>query len=666
MNKKLISLVIGVSLFSSLIGCSKQSSETAKADSTSTAVANAAILSSINVSSGESETVGAANTFIELGSTTTITGSGATVEKNKITITAAGIYSIKGTLTDGQIIVNAGDEDKVYIILNGVNITCSNSAPIYIKNSKKTVISLADNTKNYVKDGASYVFEDKSNEEPNAAIYSKDELTFIGKGSLDVSANYKNGITSKDDLKIENGIITVNSKEDGLLGKDSVVVTNGTITINAGADGIKSTNAEDSKKGYVLIEGGKFNITSAQDGIQAEINALVKNGDITINSGGGSKNAVTKREEMNQPGMRQGANSQNTNTTNSSNNTNTTNTAQSEESTSAKAIKAGVNIVTEGGTFKIDSSDDAMHSNNNLVINNGAFNIATGDDAFHSDSTLTINKGTIDISKSYEGIEGETITINGGNINLTSSDDGLNASGGNDSSGNTGDFDKNNTSQNSGKPGAESADNGLININGGYITVNAGGDGVDSNGSINMKDGTVIVNGPTNDGNGALDYNGTFEIKGGTLIAAGSSGMAQAPSTSSTANSIKINLSSQTANTLVHIENEAGENILTFAPSKEYSSVVVTSPNIKTGSTYKVYLGGSSTGTAKNGVYSNGTYTKGKEIGSVKISSTVSELTQEGVTVNTRGGGGGQGGPMGPRGQGQDQGAPNGMQPPQK
>jgi len=654
MNKKLISLVIGVSLFSSLIGCTKQNSETAKSDSTTNS--NAAILSNINISSGESESVGVANTFIELGNTTTITGSGATVANNKITITSAGTYSIKGTLTDGQIIVNAGDEDKVYIILNGVNITCSNSAPIYIKNSKKTIISLADNTKNYIKDGASYVFEDKSTDEPNAAIYSKDELTFIGKGSLTVDANYKNGITSKDDLKIENGTITVNAKEDGLLGKDTVVVTNGNITINSGADGIKSTNTEDSKKGYVLIEGGKFNITAAQDGIQAETNALVKNGDITINSGGGNKNAASKREEMNQPGMRQGSNSQTTNTTN---------TTESEESTSAKAIKAGANVITEGGTFNIDSSDDALHSNNNLVINNGVFKIATGDDAFHGDSTLTINKGTIDIAKAYEGIESQTITINGGNINLLSSDDGLNASGGNDSSGTTGDMDKNNSSQNAGKPGSQSAGNGIININGGYITINASGDGIDSNGSIYMKDGTVIVNGPTNDGNGALDYDGTFEIKGGTVIAAGSSGMAQAPSSTSTVNSIKITLSSQSANTLVHIENEAGENILTFAPSKQYASVVVTSPNLKTGSTYKVYVGGSSTGTAKNGVYSDGTYTKGKEIGSVKISSTVSEVTQEGVTVNTRGGGGGQGGPMGGR-KGQGQGAPSDMQPQQK
>ena len=424
MKKKLITIILALSLCASIAGCTKQSDvSTVNTSTTQTeTTSDATILSNINISSGKSESVGEADTFIELGDNITVDGKGATVENNKVTITSAGTYSIKGSLTDGQIIVNAGDEDKVYIILNGVNITCSNSAPIYVKNAKKTIISLADNTENYIKDGENYVFEDESTDEPNAAIFSKSDLIFIGNGSLTVDAKYKNGITSKDDLKIESGNITVNAKADGLRGKDSVVITNGNITINSGEDGIKSNNDEDPEKGYVLIEGGKINITAGQDGIQAETNAFVKDGDITINTGGGSANATAKKEEMGGPGMGKQAQA-------------TTTTDTEEESTSAKAIKAGVNIITEGGTFNIDSSDDAMHSNNNLVINAGTFNISSGDDGIHSDSTLTINGGNIDIVKSYEGIESETITINDGDINVVSSDDGINASGGNDSSG---------------------------------------------------------------------------------------------------------------------------------------------------------------------------------------------------------------------------------------
>lgn len=637
MKKKFITILMALSLSASIVGCSNQSKVLGTNTSTTTqteaqTTSDAAVLSNINVSYGDSESVGEADTSIELGDNITVNGDGATVENNKITITSAGTYSIKGTLADGQIIVNAGDEDKVYIILNGVNITCSNSTPIYVKNAKKTIISLADNTENHVKDGEIYVLEDESTDEPNAAIFSKSDLIFIGNGSLTVDAKYNNGITSKDDLKIQSGNITVNAVEDGLRGKDMVAIDNGNVTITSGKDGIVSDNDEDLEKGYVLIEGGKINITSGKDGIQAETNVFVKDGDVTINTGGGSQNAAAKVE--NGPGMGKqfDPNASATATT-------TEATTSEEESTSAKAIKAKVNIVTEGGTFNIDSSDDSIHSNNNLVINAGIFNITSGDDGMHSDSTLTINNGNINIAKAYEGIEGETITTNGGEISLVTSDDGLNASGGNDSSG----IDGNTTQSNPAGGHGESASTGVININGGKINVDSNGDGIDSNGSIYMKDGTVIVNGPTNDGNGPLDYNGTFEATGGVLIAAGSAGMAQAPSSESTQNSIKVTLASQTANTLVHIESEDGEEIITFAPSKQYASFVISSAKIKTGSTYKVYVGGSSTGTAVNGLYSDGTYTKGQEIGSAAISGTVTEIIQEGVTVSSRGGQSGQG-----------------------
>lgn len=643
MKKKFITIILALSLCASIAGCAKQSgvsTDNTEATQTET-TADATILSNINISSGKSESIGDADTFIELGNNITVNGKGATVENNKITITSAGTYSIKGSLTDGQIIVNAGDEDKVYIILNGVNVTCASSAPIYVMNSKKTVISLADNTENYIKDGENYVFADGSTDEPNAAIFSKSNLTFIGNGALTVDGKYNNGITSKDDLEIQGGNITVNSKADGLKGKDSVVITNGNITINSGEDGIKSNNNEDPEKGYVLIEGGKINVTAIQDGIQAETNAFVKTGDIKINTGGGVANAATKKNEMGGPGMGKQAQA-------------TTTTDTEEESTSAKGIKAGVNIITEGGTFNIDSSDDAMHSNNNLVINAGTFNLSSGDDGIHSDYTLTINGGNIDIVKSYEGIEGKTITFNDGDISVVSSDDGINASSGKDSSTtDTGAGGQGGAPSGAGGPGGQggsSDDGSAININGGYLTVNAEGDGIDSNGSAYMKGGTAIVNGPINDGNGPLDYNGSFEATGGILIAAGSSGMAQAPSTESTQNSIKVTLASQSANTLVRIENENGEEIVTFAPSKQYASIVVSSPKFKTGSTYKVYVGGSSTGTVTDGVYSDGTYTKGEEIGSATISSTVTEITQEGVTATK--GMGGHGGSGAPRGQG--------------
>lgn len=610
MNKKIIAILIALSLSTGITGCQLKNSSSDS--STSTIKSNAKVLSSINISSGDSENVGEAGTFIELGSSITLNGSGAAVNKNKVMITAAGTYSIKGTLNDGQIIVNAGDNDKVYIILNGVNINSSDSAAIYVMNSKKTVISIADNTKNTVTSAAA-----AAENEPDAAIFSKADLVLTGKGALSVKSDNNMGIVSKDDLKIENGDISVSSAGDGIKGKDSVVITDGNITVNADEDGIISNNDTDATKGYVLVEGGKINITAGQDGIQGETNVLIKTADITVSCGGGSKNSSTKADWGQWGHSKDGQNSNNSNT---------------DETPSAKALKAGVNIVIEGGTFNIDSSDDSVHSNNNIVISGGTFKISSGDDGMHSDSTLTINNGTIDILKSYEGIESQTITVNKGDINVVSSDDGFNASGGNDSSSTDGRPGQNGFAKNGQN---ESSDNGLININGGYITVDAAGDGIDSNGSINMTGGTVLVNGPTNDGNGALDYNSSFKLTGGILVAAGSSGMAQAPSDTSTENSVKINLVNQSAGSIIHIESSDGKEIITFAPSKDYSSVVVSSAKLKTGQTYKVYVGGSSASKPVDGVYTAGTYTKGQEVGSFTVSGAVTEVTQAGASTNS-------------------------------
>ena len=170
-----------------------------------------------------------------------------------------------------------------------------------------------------------------------------------------------------------------------------------------------------------------------------------------------------------------------------------------------------------------------------------------------------------------------------------------------------------------------------------------------------MKDGIVIVNGPEDNGNGALDYDGTFEISGGTLIAAGSSGMAQSPSNSSTQNSVNV-FTSVSASTLLHIEDESGNELITFTPSKNVQSVVISSPNIKTGTTYKVYTGGESTGTSDNGLYSGGSYSGGTEGDSFTVSSSVTTVGQSVGGMGVPGGGRGNQGAIPGQGAGIQQG----------
>ena len=635
MNKKLITMLCTLSLTVSVVGCSAKT-DTGTSTNTNT---NTTTVTAQTIDATKSEELKDVDTYIQLGDNININGEGAIVENNVVTITAAGTYSVSGDLKDGQIIVSAGEEDKVQIQLNNANLTSSNSAPIYVKSAKRVVLGLIEGTTNTITDGAEYVFEDETTDEPNAAIFSKDDLTIIGTGSLVVNANYNNGITSKDDLKIEGGQITVNAVADGLRGKDSIVILDGQITIDAKEDGMKSSNAEEAEKGYIHIAGGTLNITAGQDGIQAETNAVIADGEINIVSGGGSENSSSKSEGwgnwggMQPPGGQQSSDA--TTTAPDMNNADSaTTTTEETDSTSAKGLKATSNITISGGTINIDSSDDSVHSNDTIAINGGNIKAASGDDGVHADTTIEISGGDIDITKSYEGIESQSITINDGNINVVASDDGINAGGGNDAS------------STSGRPGENSFNSSStceIVINGGYTVVDASGDGLDANGSITITGGTTIVNGPENGGNGALDYDGSCDISGGILIAAGAVGMAQSPSSTSSQNSVNVALESQSANTIIHIEDEKGNEVITFAPSKQYQSVVVSSPELKTGSTYTVSYGGSSTGEAKGGLYTEGKYSGGTESSSFTVSETVTNLgTSGGGSMGGPGGGNGQ------------------------
>lgn len=229
-------------------------------------------------------TVNEAATTITLNGDSISAGAGVTVNGSTATITAAGTYQVSGTLSDGQLIVETEDEENVTLLLAGANIHNESGSSIYVANAEKVIITLVESTENNLSDGANYANLDESGE-PNAAIFSHDDLTINGTGVLNVSANYSNGIASKDDLKITGGTITVTAVDDGLKGKDSVSVKDSVITINAGGDGIQSTNVDEAEKGFVAIEGGTFNINAGDDAISAATSFVIDSGSITINAG---------------------------------------------------------------------------------------------------------------------------------------------------------------------------------------------------------------------------------------------------------------------------------------------------------------------------------------------------------------------------------------------
>jgi hypothetical protein len=508
------------------------------------------------------------------GTSVSADDSSITISGSKVTITAAGTYSISGSLTNGQIIVNTKDKEIVRLILNSINITCSNSAPIYVKNAAKVLIALADKSDNYLIDGASYILD--SDNEPNAAVFSKSYLSFYGNGSLTVMASYANGITSKDGLVIKSGTLNVNSADDGIRGKDYLILKRGNITITSKGDGLKSDNETDPSLGFISIDSAIVKITASGDGLDAQTNLKINDGSYTITSGGGA-GTVKSGTGTNPPGGGSGGGY--------------------SGSVSEKALKAKGSLIIEKGNYIINSADDALHSNNTVTIDGGTFSIASGDDAIHAETSITINNGTLNISKCYEGIESYLITVNDGIVNLVSTDDGFNATKGLSAG------------------GTEANDGSSLIINGGNITVNStNGDGLDSNGNVVMTGGTVVVHGPASAPEVGFDVNGTFNISGGILLGTGpnSGNMIEATSTISTQYAVKATISSTLgASSLFHIQDSNGNDIVTYKPVRSIYYIVFSSPELKNGATYSIYTGGISSGTNTNGLFSGGIYSEG-------------------------------------------------------
>lgn len=510
------------------------------------------------------------------GGSISVNGAGAKASGSTATISSPGNYEIKGSLSNGQILVNSTTNGVVRLILNNAFVNCSSNAPVFIRDAEKVVIYLAAGSVNTLTDGSSYSTAD----EPNAALYSKSNLTIFGEGSLTVNGNYNDGIASKDGLIVDSGTITVNAVDDGIRGKDYLIVKDGNITIKSGGDGLKSDNDTSNAYGFIAITTGTFNINSKGDAIGAQSQVTIADGKFDLVTGGGSTIAST---------------------------------------ISAKGIKGPERLLIEKGIFSINAADDALHTNKDMVVNAGTFTIATADDGMHADSTLVINGGTINITKSYEGIEGAVVIINQGTIHITSSDDGINAAGGGGG----------NMPPGGGFPGqtGNSASKYYLYINGGYIYVNALGDGMDINGAIVMSNGTLVINGPTANDNGAIDYDTTFQLTGGTVIAAGSSGMAQAPGPTSSVNSILVTFKfALAAGTLVNIQSVEGIDLVTFSPAKKFQSFVYSSPTLVKGGTYKVNYGGSATGTSSDGIYPIGSYVAGTQYSVFTLSGAVTKV----------------------------------------
>ena len=647
------------------------------------------------------------------GSTAQSNGSGVSINNATVTISKEGCYLISGELEDGQIIVDAGDSDKVQLVLDKASIHCSTGSAILVRNADKVKVTLAADSENELSDGTEYQTDDDN---PDAALFSKDDLVINGSGSLTVQGNYKHGIAGNDDLVITGGRLTVNSLSHALRGKDSVAILDGTFVLTSQKDGIQASNTEDSTKGWVQIDGGNFTIQSSGDGIQAETNLSIYDGSFTITSGGGavngadhtenrgggfgrpggnrpdSANGQTSPEMPSQPAEggqtpsempsqpaeggqtpsempsqpaeggqtpsempSQPAEGEQSSSGNESDYSelifdpddfDDTSTDDSDTTVSTKGIKAGNALLIQQGTFVIDSADDAIHSNYSVTIDGGSFQLSSGDDGIHAEAYLNINGGTTTIAESYEGLEAAQIHISGGTTQVSSSDDGLNATGGSSFELVDGllvlkDISSSDTEQTFGGRGGmfEVEDNCDITISGGNLTVTtSNGDGIDSNGSLNVSGGTVLVFGSSSGGEGALDYTGSSSISGGTLVALGSSGMAQSMEPDDSHATLMVTWDEvQPAGTRLTLCTQQGEILCSLQSTNSFQTAVISTDSLSAGQEVSLYTGG--TVNSDSQLLTMGTLSDGELLCEVTLAEGVTNISSDGSQRSSQPGG---------------------------
>ncbi len=456
-------------------------------------------------------------TFSNSAITETVSGSGYSISGTTLNINAAGVYKINGKCSAGNITVSKNLKDVV-LIFDDLSLSAKETAPVIVKKGSNVTIHLEGTSTLTDNENAA---EEETNENfEGAAIKAKSgsTLTFCGDGKLNVNGNAKNGIKgAAESTQIFNGgNFNVTAVNNGIAADGSITFNNGDFTIDVDNDGIKSVpDATDTiSSGSITINGGNFYITADGDGIQAEDTLKITNGNFNIKTLGGYNDSSFNSDTMSCKGLKVSGDRENI-----------TN-----------------NLMISGGTFTLNTADDAIHSDTNATITGGTYRIDTGDDGVHSDTLL--NLGTENglsrdpefyINSSYEGLESSVVNMYSGKYYVVSSDDGINAAGGSSSGTDPRRDDRFRPDFDHGGGGGRGGNsNYSLNIYGGSVYVDALGDGLDSNGALNLNGGNITVFSQARGGdNSPLDSDGTMTINGATVFAAGTNPMNENPSTSS-------------------------------------------------------------------------------------------------------------------------------------
>ena len=613
-----------------------------------------------------------------------------TVKGTALTIKAEGTYVLKGSCTDGSVKVKK-ETKNVVIVLDGLTLTSQTTAPICVNKTAEAEIIAAAGTENTLADTAANASSDNTDAE-KAVIKAKDgsTLTLSGSGTVNVSANGKNGIKggATTALTVKEQNLNITSVDNALASDGSVTIDSGNIHIKSTeGDGIKSTpdDGDTDSAGTITLNGGTVTVEQAVDGIQAanaititdgsyevvcsdnaiksDLSVQVDGGTLDLTAGGDGIKASNATSDATTDTTTDSSTTTDDSTTDDAATTTTTGditinggditinaagddvqaevsltiadgifdltanggaaTTLASDADSCKGLKAGSDITINGGEYTINTADDAVHSNEYITVNAGTFNIKTGDDGMHADTSLIVGQEsgdvqpTINIEQSYEGLEAGTVYVYGGDIDVVSSDDGINAAGGSSNGTDPGAPGTGGDGFNpgGGRPGGAGGPGGnggfnqsagnmgntntssdyAIYMNGGDVFINAGGDGLDSNGPLTINGGTICVYGAAAGGTGSdncpIDADGTILINGGTIFGAGSSQMVEYPSNASTQKYYLSTNTTYNAGTIVNIVDSSSNVLYTETLLKKANYILFSSADMGTSGSYSVKTG---------------------------------------------------------------------------
>ncbi len=555
---------------------------------------------------------------------------GVSVDGSQVTLTQEGIYLISGQLAEGSLAVDAPQDAKVHLVLQEAALSNSTDTPLAITQADKVIITLEGNS------SLSQTSEDAVSEGSSSpcAIASSSDLTLNGGGLLTITSAAGKGIDCKDDLVIAGGTYQIEAASHGAEANDSLCIKEASLQITSVEDGLHAENSDDASLGYVYVESGSLDIESQGDGVSASSWMDIADGSLSITSGDGApeatpaSNAQAPGEPPAQPGAQNGslglggpgqdssdapgfggkdspsqgqtppsgtmppampsgealgsnaqippaAGPENA-AAPSDTSAVTGSTEDASDATSTKGLKAGSSLTVRGGTLIIDAEDDALHSDGDLSLSGGELELASGDDGAHAEGTPTVSGGAIAISTCYEGLEGAQVDVTDGTVTLTAADDGINASDGS-------------TTKTFG-PQPQRGSACAITISGGTLDIQASGDAIDSNGSLEITGGTIACEGPTQGDPSILDFDTTGTITGGTFKGTGAAKMVQTLTTA-TQGVLTVNTGSQQVGATVTLKDEAGAVVETWEPSQPYELIIFSSSQIKPGAAYQVQVG---------------------------------------------------------------------------